>query len=111
VDEEPDRAEAGVKHSPDCALIQYADIPPAQLKRPLECDGVECEGAEDLPDVPVDDDNEPIASVHPISSGGVTLTGDEARAYRALKAAETALKAAQKRKDDALTAFLEAATR
>jgi hypothetical protein len=101
-----------VKHSPDCALVQYANIDPATLKRPLECDGVECDGADALPDVPEEPVDDAPSNVRPIRSGNdVVLTGEAARAYKALQAAEVALKAAQKRKDDALRAFLEAVTR
>jgi hypothetical protein len=102
-----------VKHSPDCALVQYANIDPATLKRPLECDGVECDGAHEMPDAPEEppQDEEP-SNVRPIRTGErVTLEGDAARAYRALQKAEQALRGAQRSKDEALRAFLEAVTR
>lgn len=101
-------------HSPDCALVQYAHIDPATLKTPLECDGVECDGSDDAQFTePEQDEATPAPSnVRPIRSGSdVTLTGEAARTYKALQTAETQLKAAQKRKDEALRAFLEAVTR
>jgi hypothetical protein len=100
-------------HSPDCALVQYAHIDPATLKRPLECDGVECDNADPLPDVPDGPVDDAPSNVRPIrvTSDRVMLEGDAARAYRQLQSAEVALKAAQKRKDEALKAFLEAVTR
>jgi len=103
-----------VKHSPDCALVLYASIDPATLKRPLECDGVECDGAHAMPDAPEEaptEDDAP-SNVRPIRSGNdVVLTGDAARAYRQLQKAEQALRGAQRSKDEALRAFLEAVTR
>lgn len=105
-------------HSPDCAMVLYADIDPRTLKKPLECDGVECDGQEqnDAPGAEYvgDDAIEHIHAKngHQVHTGpAVTLTGDAARTYKALQTAETQLKAAQKRKDEALRAFLEAVTR
>lgn len=104
-------------HSPDCALVQYADIDPKTLKRPLECDGVECDGSDDvqhgteyLGDAALE-----VAQAlghHQIHTGPTaTLTGDAARTLKAFQSAEVALKAAQKRRDEALRAFTEAVTR
>lgn len=102
-------------HSPDCAMVLYADIDPRTLKKPLECDGVECDGQDDgEPVFPIDEPRptETVDNVRPIRSGAdVTLTGDAARTYKALQAAEGKLRAAQKVKDEALRAFLEAVTR
>lgn len=105
-------------HSPDCALVQYAHIDPATLKKPLECDGVECDGQEDsqTSDPVGRDEFGPLRieapHIVPLNAGpSVTLTGDAARTYKALQTAEQALKAAQKRKDEALRAFLEAVAR
>lgn len=100
-------------HSPDCAIIQYASIDPATLKRPLECDGVECDGANEPPDVAAaTDEAEQPWDIRPINAGPTaTLTGDAARTFKAFQSAEVALRAAQKRRDDALRAFTEAVTR
>ena len=95
-------------HSPDCALVQYADIDPKTLKRPLECDGVECDGADDTQPEPLDEPT----PIRPLQAGPTaTLTGDAARTFKAFQSAEVALKQAQKRRDDALRAFTEAVTR
>lgn len=101
-------------HKPDCAMSLYAHLDPATLKQPLVCDS-DCDGSEDegdaMPDEVIEDDA-PITPIRPArSSSNVVLTGDTARAYKALQTAETQLKAAQKRKDEALRAFLEAAVR
>lgn len=103
-----------MKHSPDCAMVLYANIDPATLKRPLECDGVECDGADALPDVPDEPpaEDETPSNVRPIRTADrVTLEGDAARAYRQLQKAEQALRGAQRSKDEALRAFLEAVTK
>jgi len=97
-------------HSPDCALIQYGHLDPTTLKQPLICD---C-NAEDVGDpVPGEEPvDEAPSNVRPIRSGNdVVLTGDAARAYRQLQKAEQALRGAQRSKDEALRAFLEAVTR
>jgi hypothetical protein len=95
-------------HAPDCALTLYSHLDEAQLKKPLVCDCEESDGP--APVEPVDD--EPPSNVRPLVTGpSVTLTGDAARAYKLLQTAEAALKAAQKRKDEALKQFLEAVTR
>lgn len=97
-------------HAPDCALTLYSHLDEAQLKQPLACDCEESEGP-----APVEFDvtePDPPSNVRPLVTGpSVTLTGDAARAYKLLQTAETALKAAQKRKDEALRQFLEAVTR
>jgi len=98
-------------HSADCAMTLYAHLDPATLKQPLVCD---CDADDDGDAMPgeVETDDAPLATVRPIrSTGDVVLTGDVARAYKLLQVAETGLRSAQKRKDDALRAFLEAATR
>lgn len=98
-------------HSPDCALVQYADIDPKTLKRPLECDGVECDG-QDGNDPEIPDSSDETTPIRPLQSGPTaTLTGDAARTFKAFQSAEVALKAAQKRRDEALRAFTEAVTR
>ena len=100
-------------HKPDCAMSLYAHLDPATLKQPLVCDS-DCDGSDDEGDaMPGEDeqDDAPIPIRPARSSSDVVLTGDTARAYKALQTAETQLKAAQKRKDEALRAFLEAATR
>lgn len=105
-----------VTHKPDCAMSLYAHLDPATLKQPLVCDS-DCDGSEDEGEAsPFDDGFAPVGdSPIPIrparSSTDVVLTGDTARAYKALQTAETQLKAAQKHKDEALRAFLEAAVR
>ena len=97
-------------HSPDCALIQYGHLDPATLKQPLICDcnaedvGDPVPGEEPVDDVP--------SNVRPIRTADrVTLEGDAARAYRQLQKTEQALRGAQRSKDEALRAFLEAVTR
>lgn len=96
-------------HSPDCALVQYADIDPKTLKRPLECDGVECDGQDDAgePVFPIDEPRPVAATTGPTA----TLTGEAARTFKAFQSAERELKAVQKRRDEALRAFTEAVTR
>lgn len=97
-------------HSPDCALVQYANIDPATLKRPLECDGVECDGQDD--GMPASEQLDEPTPIRPVMSGlTVTLSGDSARTFRALQAAEIELRQAQHRRDAALKAFTEAVTR
>lgn len=92
-------------HAPDCALVIYSLVDPATLKQPLTCD---CEESE--PDaVPLDSD-EPAELPRAPSGPTETLTGDAARTFKLLRSSEVALKAAQRRKDDALAAFLAAVT-
>lgn len=97
-------------------MVMYADTDPATLKRPLDCDGVECEGSDlvaSMPDSATEEgsDDEP-SNVRSINAGPTaTLTGDAARTFKAFQSAEVALRAAQKRRDDALRAFTEAVTR
>jgi hypothetical protein len=98
-------------HAPDCALTLYATVDPVTLKQPLRCDCEESDGPApiDEPVFPIDEPRP--ANVRPLHTGpSVTLTGDAARAYKQLQTAETALRAAQKRKDEALAAFLGAVT-
>lgn len=97
-------------HTADCAMTLYAHLDPATLKQPLACD---CDADDDGDAMPgeLEQDDAP-SNVRPIrSSADVVLTGETARAYKLLQVAETGLRAAQKRKDEALRAFLEAATR
>ncbi len=95
-------------HAPDCALTMYGHLDPATLKKPIICDCEESDGPAPV-DEPEQDDAP--SNVRPLHTGPtVTLTGDAARAYKQLATAETALKAAQKRKDEALAAFLGAVT-
>ena len=101
-------------HSPDCALVQYADIDPRTLKRPLECDGVECDG-QDTGTEYIGDAALEVAQAaghHQIHTGPTaTLTGDAASTFKAFQSAERELRAAQQRRDAALRAFTEAVTR
>lgn len=98
-------------HSADCAMTLYAHLDPATLKQPLVCD-CEADDGDAMPgEIGPEPDDAP-SNVRPIRSGAdVVLTGEVARAYKLLQVAETGLRAAQKRKDEALRAFLEAATR
>lgn len=100
-------------HSADCAITLYAHLDPATLKQPLVCD-CDASGDDDGDAMPGEDEPlvEPRSVTRPLRPGGeVVLTGEVARAYKLLQGAETALQAAQKRKDEALRAFLEAAIR
>lgn len=96
-------------HAPDCALTLYGHQDPNTLKQPLRCDCEESDGP--APVAEPEDDDAPPANVRPLHTGpSVTLTGAAARAYQQLQSAETALRAAQKRKDEALAVFLGAVT-
>lgn len=98
-------------HAPDCALTLYGHQDPNTLKQPLRCDCEESDGPAPVgePVFPIDEPRPAI--VRPLHTGpSVTLTGAAARAYQQLQAAETALRAAQKRKDEALAVFLGAVT-
>lgn len=95
-------------HAPDCALVIYSLVDPSTLKQPLSCD---CEESEPAGDTVTNDDDVEVSPTRPAPSGPTeTLTGAAARTFKQLRTAETALKAAQKRKDDALAAFLAAVT-
>ena len=99
-------------HSPDCALVQYADIDPKTLKRPLECDGVECDGQDEPPAGYDSEQPDEPTPIRPLQSGPTaTLTGDAARTFKAFQSAERELRTAQKRRDEALRAFTDAVTR
>lgn len=99
-------------HAPDCALVLYASVDPATLKQPLACD---CEEGDAPPGLdPVDDTEGPPAAPRQAPrqavSPKIVLTGAAASSYVQLRCAETELQAAQKRKDEALKAFLDAVT-
>lgn len=101
-----------MSHTADCAMTLYAHLDPSTLKQPLVCDCDMDDDGDAMPGEEPEQDDAP-SSVRTIrsTSGDVVLTGETARAYRLLQVAETGLRTAQKRKDDALRAFLEAATR
>ena len=95
-------------HAPDCALTLYGHVDPDTLKQPLRCD---CEESDGPAPVAEAEGAVPPTMHRPLHTGSsVTLTGAAARAYQQLQAAETALRAAQKRKDEALAVFLGAVT-
>ncbi len=97
-------------HAPDCALTIYGHLDEATLKQPLVCDCEESDGAGPTRDEADVDDVPHAIHARPGRGPSITLTGSAATTYKLLQTAEGALRSAQKRKDDALKAFLEAVT-
>ncbi len=100
-----------MNHSPDCAMVLYRDVPPHELKRPLECD---CDAGLGVGDGAVSDDfvDEPaVVALPPRPKGQEVLTGDAAAAYRVFRAAASHLRTAQLAHAEALRQFTEAITK
>lgn len=93
-------------HTEDCALVQYASIPPNQLKAPLVCD---CDGPGADDDAPEYAGHSPATWRAEQNAGGPTETlhGTQARALKAYRAAESAYRAARERRDKALSELTE----
>lgn len=86
-------------HTPDCALIQYANIPEDQLVTPLMCD---CDGMDDVVETSA---VTPIARIAAPADG---LTAAQTRALNVYRKAEREYRAAKTKRDQALAAFTEA---
>lgn len=93
-------------------MVLYRDVPPHELKRPLECD---CDAGLDVKDdgaVAEDFVDEPaVVTSAPRQRGQEVLTGDAAAAYRVFRAAANHLRTAQLAHAEALRQFTEAITK
>lgn len=87
-------------HTPDCFLVQYADIPDDQLQQPRMCD---CDGMDDV--AVVTSAVTPIARIAAPADG---LTAVQTRALNVYRKAEREYRAAKTKRDEALAAFTEA---